>query len=302
MGTDFRIGFIGVGAMGGGMTKRLLDSGYTVCVYDISTDNVNRAVKAGADKAETLSELAGKSNVFMVSLPNPQAVQAALAGEEGLLNYVPEGAVLIELSSIDPRTMRDVAEKMQTRGVDCLDVPVSGSPKEAEKGELVLIAGGREEIFSRMAPVLNTIGKSVMHVGDVGVAKTIKLVNNVMSMANVLVAAEAFTMGVKAGVDPDLLFQVLSNSGGRSHHFTKRFPNALQGNFEPGFTVELGEKDLRLALQMAHEVGSPLPVAALAQQLYVSLESTGRGKKDIVAILNLYEEWAGVSARGRGTS
>jgi 3-hydroxyisobutyrate dehydrogenase-like beta-hydroxyacid dehydrogenase len=161
----------------------------------------------------------------------------------------------------------------------------------------VLTAGGDREALETVEPLLKCFGRTVQYVGPVGAAKIVKIVNNMMTMGNVLVAAEAFCVGVKAGIAPDLLFEVLSGSGGRSHHFTKRFPNALAGDFEPGFSVALGEKDLGLALELSRSLGVPSPTTGLVRQMYRIAMSEGLSSEDIVSVLKLFEKWGGVQAR-----
>jgi hypothetical protein len=206
--------------------------------------------------------------------------------------------VLVELSTIDPATIEEIERAVSEQGAVLLDVPVSGSPAEARRGELVLTAGGDREALEAVEPILKCLGRTVQYVGPAGAAKIVKIVNNMMTMGNVLVAAEAFSIGVKAGIDPDLLFEVLSRSGGRSHHFTKRFPNALAGDFKPGFSVALGEKDLGLALDLSRSLGMPSPTTGLVRQMYRIAMSEGLSSEDIVAVLQLFEKWGGVQARG----
>jgi 3-hydroxyisobutyrate dehydrogenase-like beta-hydroxyacid dehydrogenase len=200
------------------------------------------------------------------SLPDPAAVRAAWLAD-GIVANAEKGSLCIELSTIDPQTMRDVGGAAAQRGLAVVDCPVSGSPSEARAGKLILIAGGEFQHVERAKPLLKLLGADWKYTGHIGTAKVVKIVNNMMSMGNVLVAAEAFALGVAAGVEPSKLYEVLSVSGGRSHHFTKRFPNALKGDFSPGFRLELGEKDLALAIDLGRTVRLPTPAASNEREL-----------------------------------
>jgi 3-hydroxyisobutyrate dehydrogenase-like beta-hydroxyacid dehydrogenase len=186
--------------------------------------------------------------------------------------------------------MRDIGAAAAARGLAVVDCPVSGGPGEARSGQMVLIVGGDKADIARAEPVLRQLGSSWNHTGPVGTAKAVKLVNNMMSLGNVLVACEAFALGEAAGVAPDKLYQVLSNSGGRSFHFTKRFPKALQDDFEPGFKMELGEKDLALAIDMGRTFRQPTPTASLVRELMAMALAQGYRGKDIVALLEMYRK------------
>jgi 3-hydroxyisobutyrate dehydrogenase len=185
-----------------------------------------------------------------------------------------------------------VAQAAAESGLAVVDCPVSGSPAEAGVGKLILIVGGDRSDVERAEPLLKLLGTDWKYTGGVGTAKVVKIVNNMMSMGNVLVAAEAFALGVAAGVEPDKLYEVLSVSGGRSHHFTKRFPNALKGDFSPGFKLELGEKDLALGIELGRSLHLPTPTASTVRELYAVALANGFRGQDIVALLAMYQGWA----------
>lgn len=298
MGTEsWEVGFVGLGTMGGAMVEAVLAGGYRVTVYDIDPAAVSASESSGARSTSSVGDLAAKANLICTSLPDSRAVREVYLGEGGMLARARAGIVFVELSTIDPATIREVEEAASGLGAILLDVPVSGSPDEARRGELVLTAGGDRAALEAIDGVLRSFGQKIQYVGPVGAAKAVKIVNNMMTMGNVLVAAEAFCVGVKAGIDPDLLFEVLSNSGGRSHHFTKRFPNVLAGDFRPGFSVALGEKDLGLALEFSRSLGMPAPTTALVRQMYGIAMSEGFSSEDIVSVIKLFESWGGARAR-----
>ena len=181
----------------------------------------------------------------------------------------------IDLSTVDPDTWKEVARAAAARGLECLDAPVSGGPVEAGSGKLVFLVGGDAQVLERCRPLLATLGSEIHHVGPLGTAQVVKIVNNVMTMGNVAVAAEAMVLGVKAGMDPQRLFDILSTSGGRSHHFLKRFPYVLAGDFAPRFSIALSRKDLGLAARLAESLGVPMLTTAVVRQVYEAAAAAG---------------------------
>ncbi len=291
-----KIAVIGMGQMGSAMGSRLGEAQFDVMGYDIAArvrkNLAERGVKMGDSLAETLS---GRS-IVLTSLPDPKAVESAWLGTDGIAALAEPGSLIVELSTIDPTTMKTVAAAAAENGHAVLDCPVSGSPNEAGTGKLVLLVGGEDDAVQRGEPLFNLLGQTWKHTGPVGTAKVVKIVNNMMSMGNVLVAAEAFSLGVAAGVKPQKLFDVISVSGGRSHHFTKRFPNALQGDFSPGFKMELGEKDLSLGIDLGRANNLPTPTASIVREMYALALAEGFRGQDIVALLAMYDKWAGTSS------
>ena len=288
-----KIAVIGMGQMGSNMASWLGEAQFDVMGYDIAESvrkNLSeRGVKMGDGLAETLS---GRS-IVLTSLPDPKAVKSAWLGTSGIAALAEPNSLIIELSTIDPTTMKTVAAAALENGHAVLDCPVSGSPNEAGSGKLVLLVGGEEDAVKRGEPLFDLLGQTWKHTGPVGTAKVVKIVNNMMSMGNVLVAAEAFSLGVAAGVKPQKLFDVISVSGGRSHHFTKRFPNALKGDFSPGFKMELGEKDLSLGIDLGRANNLPTPTASIVREMYAMALAEGFRGQDIVALLAMYDNWAG---------
>jgi 3-hydroxyisobutyrate dehydrogenase-like beta-hydroxyacid dehydrogenase len=292
------IGFVGLGAMGGAMAGHLVKNGYAVTGFDVSAERAEAAARAGVTRAASPAEAVQSVDVVMSSLPNPAAVRAAYLGPDGVLSKVRGGAVLVDLSTIDPDTWKEVARVATPKGLDCLDAPVSGGPAEAGSGKLVFIVGGEARVLERCRPIFATLGTEIHHVGPLGSALVVKIVNNVMSMGNVAIAAEAMVLGVKAGMDPQRLFDILSTSGGRSHHFLKRFPNVLAGDFDPRFSIALSRKDLGLAARMAESLGVPMLTLSIVRQVYEAAGAAGLDGQDMAAVTELFERWAGVQVRG----
>tara|TARA_R110002020_G_scaffold26514_23_gene86010 strand:+ start:60 stop:962 length:903 start_codon:yes stop_codon:yes gene_type:complete len=284
-----KIAVVGTGLMGGNMARCLQAAGMDVMGYDVSQESVSALRAQGVDATNDLRKAVADADVIVSSLPNSLIVRGAYMGTDGVLDTAKRGALLIEMSSIDPDTMKDLAKAATERGIAALDVPVSGGPNEALAGTLVLLIGGAEADIARGKPVLDVIGGSQFVTGEVGTAKVVKLVNNVMTMGNILVASEAFAMGTAAGVDPEKLFEVLSQSGGRSHQFIKRFPSALAQNFDPGFKMQLGEKDVALAVDVARSMNQPMPMASLIREMYQMALGLGYRDRDIVSLVDMYQ-------------
>ncbi len=284
--SDTRVGVIGLGAMGGAVAERLVSSGFTTSVYDTDEAAVNRIVAHGALPGTKTS--VARCDVLLTSLPSDRNVLEAVIGSDALSTL--SGGTLIELSTILPDTMKELAAHARKADVHIVDSPVSGGPNEARAGTLVLLVGAEDADVERARPVLDAIG-TIERVGSVGQGKAMKLVNNTMSMGNMVVAAEAFTLGKSLGLEPRRMFDTLSRSGGRSHAFAKRIPYALDDDFTARFALYLGENDLRLALEMAHGSGHPMPVAACIHQVYETGLARGLAKEDMVAVIKVYGEW-----------
>jgi 3-hydroxyisobutyrate dehydrogenase len=289
--TDKKIAVIGLGQMGAAMAARLAENGYDVRGYDISAAARQAMQGQGVATVDRIADVLADRTVVLTSLPDPRAVRAVWLEPGGIVEHAPAGCLCIDLSTIDPTTMREAGAAAMARGLAVLDCPVSGSPAEARVGRLVLIVGGEQATLERAQPLLAYLGTSTQYTGAVGTAKVVKIVNNMMSMGNVLVAAEAFALGEAAGVSSETLYEVLSNSGGRSHHFQKRFPNALKGDFRPGFKLELGEKDLALAIDLGRQMKMPTPTASQVREMYAVALAEGYRGQDIVALLSLYRRW-----------
>jgi 3-hydroxyisobutyrate dehydrogenase len=292
-----RIGFLGMGAMGGPMARRLVEMGFAVSGYDVSEARARAADKDGVAVAPSPAAAVKAADIVMSSLPNPPAVRAAYLGEDGAVPALSAGTVLVDMSTIDPATWREVADAAAARGASAIGAPVSGGPADAGSGKLVFLIGGDAADIDRCREVLSALGTEIHHLGPLGAGHVVKLVNNVMSMCNVAVAAEAMVLGVRAGMDPQRLFEVLSTSGGRSHHFLKRFPNVLAGDFTPYFSIALSRKDLSLALQMAERLGVPMLATSIVRQVYEAAAAQGLDNADMAGVTKLYEGWAGVEVR-----
>jgi 3-hydroxyisobutyrate dehydrogenase len=283
---------IGLGNLGGSVAQHLAEAGYPTTGYDLSPEARSRAAAAGVTTKENIATAVSASDVVITSLPDGTAVREVWLDRGGLVESAKPGTYVVELSTIGPETMLEVGRPASAAGLKVIDAPVSGGPMEAVKGELVVIAGGEESDVDAIRPLLEDVGSTVHFSGPVGTAKTVKLVNNLITNATVLISAEAFQIGVAAGLEPRHLFTLLSQmGGGKSHHFQKRFPWALDGDYHARFSIKLAEKDFRLGLELGQWAGVPTPAAATMRSLYSVAMAEGMGDADIVGLVQLYKRW-----------
>ncbi len=284
------VGVIGLGRMGGSAASYLVDDGFEVHGYDLDPAAREAAAEHGVTVGADNAAVVGESDVVVTSLPTPDIV-ADVYLDDGVLAAAGGSLAAIEISTIDPDTTERVAAAAAEAGVDFVDAPVSGGPEASADGTLTMMVGGDADVVETppVAPVVDALSDPSFHVGDVGAGHTAKLLNNVMSMGNLLLAMEAMAMGVERGLDGTRLLEVLSNAGGSSNQFEKRLPRALNRNFEPGFAVELARKDLGIALEAADGTDHSMPVTSLVHQFYVRAVQEGHGKEDAVAVAKLFE-------------
>lgn len=288
------VGLIGLGNIGGGMCQRMLEKGIKVVGYDVSPSAAKSAAGYGAAVAPNLAVVVENALVIVSSLPNPAIVREVFLGSAGLIAMARPGTTIIETSTIDPNTIRDVAQAAAAAGIEVLDVALSGEPPQALKGELVFQVGGPDALIDKHLALLEVLAKKINRTGDIGSAKTVKLVNNLMSIGNIAVASEAFVLGVKCGMDPQRLYDILSVSGGRSAHFISAFPNVVQGDYHPGFKTSLALKDLNLILDLANDEKYVTKLAPVITALYRDATERGLGEDNFTSVVKGYEAAAGI--------
>jgi 3-hydroxyisobutyrate dehydrogenase-like beta-hydroxyacid dehydrogenase len=277
------VGVIGLGAMGGAIVRRLVESGVRTFAHDIDPAAVERAVAAGAIAASAGD--AAAVGALITSLPNDEIVRSILSAE--LFDRL-RGGTLVEMSTVAPATLREVAELAVAAGVGVVDSPVSGGPDNALAGTLVCLVGAEDHDLDAVRPVLELLGR-IERVGPPGSGKAVKLVNNMLSIGNLVLASEGFAMAKRLGLDPALLLDVLSRSGASSRIMLRKLPAALAGDVDPGFAVRLAAKDLRLTLSTGGTVDAWLPVASAISSVLEQSESVGLGDLDIAAVLRVFE-------------
>ena len=293
-----KIGFIGVGAMGKPMATNLLNAGYELAVYDINQEAVSELVALGAAAAASPAEAARGKDVVITMLPNAKIVAATMEGPGGVFAGAEPGTIIIDMSSVAPGDTRAMAAKAEKLGLAYLDAPVSGGVAGAAKGTLTIMVGGPEETVARVRAIFEVLGQKIYHVGPVGSGDAVKIVNNLLLGINMAAVAEALVLGVKCGLKPEVLYDIISVSSGSSYALQAKVPNfVLKGNFEPGFAVDLQYKDLELAVQTGKELQVPLYLTNGAQQVYETSRAAGLGRKDISAVIQLWEKLVGVEVR-----
>ena len=292
-----RVGFIGIGYMGRHMARNVAKGGHRLTLFDICKEAAEELVAEGAAWADSPRAVAEASEVVFTSLPRPSDVEEAALGEGGILSGARPGSALFDLSTTDPSTIHRIAEAARSIGVSVLDAPVSGGTKGAEAGTLCVMVGGDRETFSRHRPVIDLIGSQTMYCGPLGSGAVCKIVNNLISLSVPSILAEAFTLGVKAGVGPEMLYEAISRSSGDTQAMRNLPDSLFKGNFDPGFQVDLAAKDLGLATQMGREMGIPMELSNLAQQRYIEAQGRGWGRLATPAVARLQEERAGVEIR-----
>ena len=288
-----KIGFIGLGIMGKPMAKNILKAGYDLTVNNRSQPAVAELVAAGAKHAENL-EIGATCDVVFTMLPNSPQVRSVVLGEGGLAQAMRTGSVLIDSSSINPLASKEIAAALSAKGVEMLDAPVSGGEPGAINGTLSFMVGGKQSVFERCKPLLETMGASMVLCGDVGAGNTTTRANQVVVACNIQAVAEALTLAQMAGVDPHLVFEAIKGGLAGSAVMNAKGPMMMEGNDKPGFKIDLHIKDLNNALDCAHSVGAPLPMTASVQELLQWLHNNNCGQCDHSAIAKYYEQLTGI--------
>jgi 3-hydroxyisobutyrate dehydrogenase len=292
-----QLGFIGVGNIGTPMCHHLLQAGHTVLVYDVNASNLARMVNLGAQQAESPKAVAQACDIVFSSLPGPREVEQVALGKDGVIAAARPGLLYVDLSTNFPVMARRVCAALAAQGVTMLDAPVSGGVAGAERGTLAVMVGGDKPAFDRCRPLLAHFGANIFHVGDIGAGCVAKLVNNMLAFANTVTACEGMLLGTKAGVDPQLLHDIIQASSGASWAM-RQFPQKIfAGDFTAGFTIDLAYKDLRLALELGDELAVPLLMGSLCINLMRQARANGRGGDDLSGLMRVLENNIGVQVR-----
>ncbi|MBT2569416.1 NAD(P)-dependent oxidoreductase [Planococcus sp. ISL-110] len=294
-----KAGIIGLGNMGGRMVKRLLEQGVEVGVFDLNKDFVRKFVEMGAEEAKSPADLARKYSCVLTVLPNVFIVKETVTGSEGLMEGMNADSLLIEMTTSIPSVTKELNALLKEKGLRMIDAPVSGGVKKAEEGTLSIMVGGEEADFERAKPLLECMGANIFHVGEAGAGHTIKALNNMISATTLAATGEAMALGVKLGLDPEKMLNVINASTGRSFSSDFKFPNqVLTRKFEVGFTLDLMVKDLKIAMAMAEEEKVPMFISSASFQLWKHAWSQGGGDQDHTAIVKYIEEMFSVEIKG----
>ena len=289
------LGFIGLGSMGGAIARRLVES-HTVHVHDVAPRAVDALAALGATPKANPAEVAASSDMVMTCLPTSTEVRAVVFGDGGLLEGMPDGGLIADMTTGDPVATRDMAAQLAGRGVSLIDAPVSGGPDGAAAGTLAIIVGAPDDLFETWRPVFASISPNVFHAGGVGAGHTMKLVNNTISAGNRAIALEAVSLAVKNGIDPKVCIDIVQKSSGRSYVSDVAFPNhILTGTMQQGFTIGLMLKDLGLSTQLGRDSDVPMRLANVVREMYEAGVADQGRDADISELLRLFESAAGVT-------
>lgn len=291
--SHLRAGFIGLGAMGSGMAASLLRAGIDVRGYDINSAAIQRLTDAGGTAASSPADAAKDANVLVLMVLNSEQADLSLFGEHGAVAALAPGAIVMLCSTVAPSYVRDLAQRLAAHDIPLIDAPVSGGTARAAEGKLSIMASGSPAAFERAAPYLNAMAENLYRMGDEpGQGATMKLVNQILAGIHIAAAAEAIAFGSKAGIDPNRIFEVISNSAGASWIFQNRVPHILADDYTPHSAIEIWLKDLNLVLDTGKEMQLPMPLAAVAHQLYIMADAAGYGRLDDAAVIKVFEKIA----------
>ena len=296
--TKQTIGFIGVGRMGQPMASRLIAAGHPVVAYDIQGQALSAIANKGAATASSPAEVASRAETVMVSLPVPTAVEQVALGSDGVSSGT-RVKTFVDLSTTGPRVAREVAAKLAVRGITAIDAPVSGGVAGAVKGTLAVMTSGPKEVCEGLRPALEAIGKFFYIGAEPGMGQMMKLLNNLLSATNIAATSEAVVLGVKAGLDPHVMVDVINASSGRNTASEDKFPRAiLPRSFDMGFAMALMTKDVKLCLDEAEAQGVPMWIGQAVKQVWQYGLAQGGEEQDFTEIIRHMEKWSNVTVGG----
>lgn len=285
------VGVVGLGKMGGNMAKQLVDEGFEVHGHDVQPAAREAFSEYGGTVAKDARDVAHQSDVTITSLPNSDIVEAAYTGKDGLVDESVE-TIFLEMSTIAPPTTEVLAEAIDETPADLLDAPITGGPENSRDGTLTGLVGGEESVFESddAQAVLHALCAEVHYAGSSGAGHAMKLLNNTMSMGNLLLAMETVALGARYGIDGERLWEVLGNASATSVAFESRMPRVLERDFEAGFTVDFARKDIGLAVEMADAEDYPMLVGNMVHRMYTQASDEGLGEEDVGAVVKLFEQ------------
>ena len=289
------IGLVGLGIMGKPMARNMMKAGHSIKVYDIVAEAVDEIVAAGAVRGKSVADVGASCDVVITMLPNSPHVKTVVLGEGGLSSSMKSGGTVIDMSSIDPTVSKEVAAALDKVGIEHLDAPVSGGEPKAIDGTLSIMVGGKKEVFDKFKALLETMGTSVVHCGEIGAGNTTKLSNQIVVALNIAALSEALMLAKMADVDPEVVFNAIRGGLAGSTVMEAKAPMMLAGDFKPGFRIDLHIKDLENALATGHGLGVPLPLTASVMEILINLRKDGCGSDDHSAIAKYYQKLAGMT-------
>ena len=299
-----KVGFIGLGAMGRPMATNLLKKGYQLTLFDLIFREGDEEYwrRLGGDIGKSSKDVAQGADVIITVLPSSENVRNAVLGESGVIHGAEKGSIVIDMSTIDPITTKEVGAALEEKGVDMIDAPVARTVKAAEQGTLAIFIGGKKEVFEKCRDLLGAMGSDLFYIGGLGTGELLKIINNQILAGTVALLSEALVMGVKGGVAPDTLLEALGNGSANSFALQNHIKNAvMEGKFEEGvFSVEYMLKDIGFALKTGASLNVPLFFTGLTSQFYQQGIAAGVGKQYHPAVIRPLEEMTGVKVRSKG--
>lgn len=292
--TGQRIGFIGLGIMGRPMAINLLRAGYNVFIYARREESMAPVAREGGERCAHPAQVASQAEIVFTMVADTPDVQEVVLGENGIIEGARAGSVVVDMSTISPSASRDMAARLAAHGVEMLDAPVSGGDQGAIEGSLSIMVGGAAEIFERVRPMFEILGKNVVHVGNNGAGQVTKACNQVVIAQTIAAVGEALLMAKASGVDPAKVRRALLGGFASSRVLELHGQRMLEGNYAPGFKAALHQKDMRIVLETAAELGLALPGAAGVTQWINALVGTGNGELDSAAISKLQQQLNGI--------
>jgi 3-hydroxyisobutyrate dehydrogenase len=293
-----KVGFIGLGAMGGPMALNLAKAGFALVVNDVDATKAEPLKARGAEAAASAEAVAAAVERTIVIVETTDQAESVIIGAHGIIRGAKPGHIVVCMSTIDPFAARSIADRLAALDIAMLDAPVSGGTGRAQSGELSVIVGGAADVFARCGDLFAAMGNRSFHVGPLGSGLAMKLVNNMLVQVNTVAVAEALVLGVKAGLDPETIYEVVRVSTGNSAAWELRVPRILKGDYAPGGTVDISYKDQELETAFAKRLGVPLLLANVTQQVYQMARAQGLNKQDGSAVVKVFERLAGVTVKG----
>ena len=291
-----RIGFVGLGIMGGPMARNVLKAGFPLTVWNRTTSKMKPLTDEGAEAGISAADVASKSDITITIVSDTPDVEEVILGSSGVLEGAERGSVVVDMSTISPSVTRKLAKTCADKGVEMLDAPVSGGDRGAIAGTLSIMVGGSRGAFERVKPVFDVMGKTVTYCGPSGSGQATKLCNQVIGAINLLAMCEGLVLAKKQGLDPATLLQAVSAGAAGSWMLSNLAPRIVAGDLAPGFMVKLQQKDLRLVMEAANEVSVSLPGTALVHQLFNAVQAAGGGELGTQALITAVEKLADLPA------
>jgi 3-hydroxyisobutyrate dehydrogenase len=289
-----KVTFIGLGTMGAGMASNILKAGHELTVHNRTREKEKILAAAGARSAASPREAASGAEIIVICVSDTPDVEEIVLGDDGVIHGASAGAVVVDMSTISPTATRRMAAKLGDKGIKMLDAPVSGGSEGAQKGTLAIMVGGDAADFETALPILEAMGKTVTHVGAIGAGQFTKAINQIIITGTYLTVAEGLTLGIKAGLDMNKVIQAISGGAANSWVLQNRAMNVVDNTYPLGFRVRLHQKDLKIALDVARELGVTLPATALVAQIENGLIAQGYGDEDISALARSIRNQSGL--------